>query len=690
MEGTAFDAALVRSPAVQWGRARLEQALAEAGLPADAFRLSFRHGSPDLPDRWNEQGFHIRRHGPEVTVSAPGAAGALYALLELADRVDRGEPAVARDRTGPWEVADAPVMRYRGYALGLQRPVNHFPDHKSYDWPVTRGHFPWFYDRIHMTSLLDRLAKHRANALYLWSGHPFASLLSLPAYPEMPEVSEAQLRENQDQYHWLCREAEKRGIWVVQKFYNIHMSDPLAKARGWDILGGEAHPDIAAYTRACLAAFVRTYPSVGLMACLGEVLREEDKGAWLDVILDGILDGLGPEPATYPPVVIRAHSVNLPEVLPAAMRRYPNLVTMMKHNNESFIATRPDEGNTVLARLSGAHIVNVHLNANLEPFSWGSPRFIRRTVLNLLKAEACGIHIFPLRYWDWPESARTKPLGDQLHEHVVWWSAWSRYAWNPDREESAEDAYWGDELAAVYALTPEQGRALLDALQEAGPVLGQIAGQFIVTSGNGQSINLGQFLVPLAFSRQQYQVDPGYSMGQFCGFPLVGETMWSPSPASRMQRMEDKCTAALARLAQVEAAPVLDMFTTEVEIMRLVARFYRVKAEACAVYFRDFYGAPDADPADGLALLEESVGIYRELTAMTTPFFRDASSLHHYRRMPLPVADGYLHWADCLPAFERELELARAEGLPGLLRETARHATPMTEWNVGSVDMDEV
>ena len=671
---------------VQYGIRLLEKALKGRDIP----EIAIHDEPPARPGRFNDQGFRLRAGGGSVRVGAASPAGALYALQELAQAIrEEGFDPFAK---ATLEREEAPAMRYRGHQLGLQRPVPFYDDHKVYDWPITEEHFPWFYDREHLLALLDRLFAQRCNVLYFWSGHPFASFLQLDDYPEMAEVDAEQMRQNQEQLRWLCAEAEKRGIWVVFKFYNIHMPDPLAKARGWSIMAAEAHPEICEYTRKVLAAFVRTFPNIGLMACMGEVLKPADQGKWLcDVILPGILEGLGEDVREYPPVIIRAHHINLEEHLPPAQKIYPNLVTMMKHNNESFVATRPDPGNTVLARLSGCHIVNVHLMANLEPFAWGSPRFIRRAAGQMFKAEASGVHVYPLRYWDWPNSARNEPLGDQLHEHFLWWNAWGRYAWEPDRDEAEENAYWTAKLAAHHKISESDARAFLDAQQEVGPVLPQIAGQFMITSGNGQCMNLGQFIVPLFFSRQQFQDSPEYSMPQMGGFPLIGERMWAPSPVNRMERMVAKCDRALERLGSADGdSPVLELQRKEIEAMRLLARYYEVKARACAEFFHVYFGVPEASEQSAIGHLEESVEIYRELASLTKALFRDASSLYHYRRMPLPVKEGYLDWEDCLPAFEAELERAREGGIETLIRDAREKAKPSMEWNAAALNTDEV
>lgn len=680
-------------PDLQWGIEHLQATLKTAGHDPDDLDVRFETATIDdeAVDGVVEQGFRLHTDGATVTITAPTTVGQLYGLVELAQRI-RDPDCYQRGvlDAEPWTLVDAPAMAYRGYCLGLQRPVGYFEDHRAYDWPITPEHFPWFYDRACLRRVLDRLARHRANVLYLWNGHPFASVVDLTErYPEAPEVDADQLAANVDQYRWLCTEARKRGIWIVQQFYNIHMSDPLAKARGWDVLSGRAHEDVIEYSEHCIREFVRSYPAVGLMPTMGEVLVEEDAATWLnDVILPSVLAGLDDNPDPYPPIVVRAHATQLDAYLQEALDTYPVLSTMMKHNNEDYASTQPDPGNTVLARMSGSHIINLHCASNLEPFAWGSPRYIRRTVHNMRGAGANGIHVYPLRYWDWPNSARVNPQGDQLVEHAIWWSAWSRYAWNPERDEAVEDRFWERELARHFELSTPQARAVLDAKQATGPVLPQIASQFTITSGNRQANPLGLHLVPLAFANREFLPGRSYGMAQQCGYPVLGESMWVESPVSRMERMAEQCHTAIERLDAVDAAPILTDERREIAAMALIATFYEQKARAAALYFQDLYGlSVDLSEAEGL--LAASVETYRELADLTDGFFEDAASLHHHRNVPADVEAGYRHWTDVLELFEAELETARTTGLRGLLDEQVADASPIDEYYEG-VPVDEV
>lgn len=67
-------------------------------------------------------------------------------------------------------------------------------------------------------------------------------------------------------YDFLTREAGRRGIEVIQMFYNIIVSKPFADHYG--IKTQDRHrpitPLLSDYTRKSIAAFIERYPHVGL------------------------------------------------------------------------------------------------------------------------------------------------------------------------------------------------------------------------------------------------------------------------------------------------------------------------------------------------------------------------------------------------------------------------------------------
>ena len=188
------------------------------------------------------------------------------------------------------------------------------------------------------------MVENRMNTLYLWNGHPFASLVKLEDYPYALEVPEDIYEKNVEMFEYLAREADKRGIWIIQMFYNIFVSKPFAEKHGISTQHRESTPLVADYNRKSIAAFVRSFPNVGLLVCLGEALRgTENQVEWFTkVVIPGVKDGLNElDLSQEPPIVLRAHATDPNAVMQAALPIYKNLYTMAKYNGESLTTSEP-------------------------------------------------------------------------------------------------------------------------------------------------------------------------------------------------------------------------------------------------------------------------------------------------------------------------------------------------------------
>ena len=311
---------------------------------------------------------------------------------------------------------------------------------------------------------LDQLAEQRTNALFLWNGHPFTSLLKLPKYPEAQELPTAQLEQNIAMFRWITAEADKRGIWILQGFYNIHLSHAFARAHNVPYHLSAPTPLSSEYTRYCISEFIREYPNVGIFMTLGEAMGPHYGAEWLSkTIIPGVLDGLAEEekavghPVPQPPIVVRAHATDIDAAMAAARPLYSNIDTMWKWNGESLTWTniRGSVRQKFQSMVSESNdtIVNIHLLSNLEPFRWGDPTFVRQTESNFVRLGIRGVHVYPLRYWDWPYSAdKTEPLLIQTDRDWIWFATWARYAWNPERDPALEQTYWSEQFARRFAI----------------------------------------------------------------------------------------------------------------------------------------------------------------------------------------------------------------------------------------------
>ena len=90
---------------------------------------------------------------------------------------------------------DKPAFALRGTCIGMQKTYI-LPGRHVYEYPYTPELFPWFYDKKLWREYLDFLVANRMNTLYLWSGHPFASLVRLKDYPYAVEVPDDVFQKN--------------------------------------------------------------------------------------------------------------------------------------------------------------------------------------------------------------------------------------------------------------------------------------------------------------------------------------------------------------------------------------------------------------------------------------------------------------------------------------------------------------
>jgi len=175
------------------------------------------------PDTTGKEGYSIKGDNNAIIIAGTDASGTLYGLMELADEVK-----LKKEIPAAISIKDKPQMVLRGACIGMQKPY-YLPGRTVYEYPYTPETFPWFYDKTLWIQFLDSLVENRMNSLYLWNGHPFASLVRVKEYPYAVEVDDTTFKKNEEIFKFLTEEADRRGIWVIQMFYNIIVSKPFAE-----------------------------------------------------------------------------------------------------------------------------------------------------------------------------------------------------------------------------------------------------------------------------------------------------------------------------------------------------------------------------------------------------------------------------------------------------------------------------
>ena len=653
------------TPREQFGAEQLRQALATVNqIPARVFTTV---RASDFPAGAAEA-FHLQRRGDTWLVTSSDPSGVLYGSLELARRVR-----LAGKLPDSVDFSDQPKFLLRGPCIGMQKTAVTY-DGATYDYRYTPEDFGFFYDKPLWTRYLDFLLENRMNTLYLWNGHPFTSLLRLPRYPDAQELSGEQLARNQEMFRWLTAEADRRGIWVIQAFYNIHISHALAKVRGLPFQHSTPSEFTSQYTRYCISEFIKTYPNVGLMMTLGEALNPQYGPEWLTkTIIPGVQDGMRQAGlAKEPPIVVRAHATRIEEAMEQALPLYKNIYTMHKWNGESLTWTdvrgevlRMHES---LVKLGSAHIANIHLLSNLEPFRWGAPSFIQKTLQSCQRIGIRGVHVYPLRYWDWPNSADNPPEL-QFERDWIWFEAWARYSWNPNRDPAEERQYWIGRIAEHYG-SREAAAHILDAYELSGVCAPRLLPRIGITEGNRQSFTLGMLMTQL-IDPDRYNAltllwegdaPPGERLADYVRKewerqPHEGETPIGVAAEVMQSAIRAVAAAEAARPLATRNRDELERFLNDMHAIEAQYRYYNAKTNAAALVLRYGYSHDLSDLKRALTFLTESLQHYRKLVEITDKTYREACSVHSSsRRIPFLGAPGrYTHWRDCLPAYEREL-----------------------------------
>ena len=676
-------------PRVMWGAEKLKESLGRCGYRA-VISVGGKRGGGGVVIVGNQrtdaliqqavarraanlkdEAFTILVDRKRTVVAGGGDSGAMYGCLELAEVVAQGGKLPQK-----LEFADEPKLRFRGTCLLWMKWGG-----LGYDWPVTRANFPWFFDRELMRRYLDFLAENRFNTLYFWSGHPFPYFLRLPKYPEARMLEEPELRSNIEHFDWFTKEADRRGIWTVLQFYNIHVTAAFAEAHkreGVKVTNPVSTPLLADYTRHCISEFINNYPSVGLLVCAGEALSVQ-KEEWIrDVIIAGAKDT-----GKQPPIIVREWTIDRERFKEIVLPSYSNLYTMMKHNVEMIVSPYPDARNKAWIALGNQHFINVHENGDVKPLRWAAPSFIRQMVEEWAKAGVSGCHVYPMVSWQWPQSLdRTDPPLSTLDRDWMWLQAFGRYTWSFNRDETEERSYWVRHLEERFG-SRQAAESLLIYYEIGGPILTGIQNQIAIHNMNahptlvGRDANLEAILHAIRYNsldsylsqpldrvtvrlyaerfggqEQELSKRPPMSVHDYVEHLASGaQTLTEPviTPRNLFQLFDSMAGKALdaAKSAAGAASKNQDearRFVTDAEIIREVVGFYQSKTEA-AIH-KGLYDrlGKDEDATEMLPHLEKSVEHYGALTAKASKAYRAASDL-----------TGVIGWKAMLAAYQEEL-----------------------------------
>jgi hypothetical protein len=302
--------------------------------------------------------------------------------------------------------------------------------------------------------------------------------------------------------------------------------------------------------------------------------------------------------------------------------------------------------------------------ANLEPFRWFAPDYIRECVANSMAGGAGGLHLYPRKAWRWPDGSEPGLPLVQWERDRFWNIAWARYAWNPHRETASERAWWEAELAKHFG-SADAARDFLDSQTAAADVLPGL--QRLIWLGNdnhtvvASGIRISQIEkaegIPFLDLPGVAQRIPAYLAdlrnGRKPPAPTPGTFIDERVIAAKRAAGLAATGAAAATRHRSEAAAL----ARDADAVQLVVAYYREKLRAAEL--RAQAQAPGSRVAADayLAPLRSSLDIFRKLAALLDPAYDSVSDVPMWN--PFRFEKVPYHWNDLIPAFERELELHR-------------------------------
>ncbi len=267
---------LLRAEPVQWAIAKLATVLAAKGVVrvetkaqitidvldasgAEGRRLA---GAAGIAPPHDAESFALLRSGDHITAIGADVRGLVYALTELADRVEFADGPLF---DGAFPLVESPATRVRSMCRAF---VSETEDK------------PWLYDKAQWLAYLDMLVTNRFNRFslslgmgydYPYHNHviadvylhfPYPYLLAVPGYDvRIAELPDIERENNLEMLRFIGREAARRGLDFQLALWTQRYDFDNVPNANYTVLGA-ADAMIGPYCRDALAILLREVPEI--------------------------------------------------------------------------------------------------------------------------------------------------------------------------------------------------------------------------------------------------------------------------------------------------------------------------------------------------------------------------------------------------------------------------------------------
>lgn len=657
-----------------YGRRMLTAQLAASSLTDTSVSV---HRDPDF----EQEAFRLRVRNGGIEVTGGDDVGVMYGLLDAAEqlRLNDGDLDAVEARS------EAPRFPFRAVKFNL--PWSAYRHH-----PVVQPHMETCRDLEFWASYLDMMAANRFNRLTLWNLHPFPTMFRPTDFPEACSLTDAELAEWQQFWHGLFRLAHERGIKTYMVWWNIFVSPEFSRAHG-NVAGysqdlsfygeGENSRLIDDYNRACVTQLINEYPNLdGIGIALGERMYHLDaaaREAWvLDVIVEGMraadrqVEFIHRAPFTPHAEVTRKGIESLTDF------DQPIWVELKFNASHGHSAVK-------LAATHGGHVNTAYWdpppenyrmtwmmrNEDFVMLRWGQPDFIRAHIAENGQDYVGGYFVGSETYIPAVEyMQRRDPRMDWTYAFECDWlfyKTWGRLLYEPDTPD--------DVFAAEYVQRygTKSGGALFRAVAVAGRTPLLICS--FLRGGNDPSLT-AEHLISTQVAKHKTTQSVFIDVNQFIDFPVLDPTFINikdyvaltgrgkvlpegkVGPLEVADRAEAIGREALQRADRIPSdGGSIELEIADVKAWGLLARYFSLKIRAATALQIFRVTGDDQEQAKAVALLEEALPVWRELSEVTDAVYHEVESA----KLIWIEKPRLLSWKAFIGDAEYDIEIARED-----------------------------
>lgn len=454
-------------PATTFAMGDLENALANANYSTNnkaSFSIVLKK---DI--ELKEQEYSIKKDGNKLFVSAGGARGAMYGILDLAEQIE-----LKTDLSKIEEKEESPFIEYRGVKMNIALD-GRLP---SYDdtGDAAQKNIPEMWNMDFWVEYLDELARHRYNMLTFWSKHPFPALCKMEDYPgaamedvyvynkpvtwdihrdwkgidikdktNLRKIKSMTIDEKIAFWQKVMEHAHNRGIEIVWFTWNIFISPGT---------GEELKPEsdeALVYMRKAVQEMVETYPHLsgfGVTAGerMGMTVGPYTAAQWMfETYGKGVAAAKETNPERPFRFIFRRHHCTLPAIQKDFADHFPGETqTSYKYSvARAYGATHPPIFEQEYLDDVKAYDFKCWMNVRNDDvftFRWGDPDFVREYLKGFMSYGVVpGFYIGSDGYlWGREFTSKIPELSGELEITKHWYREmlWGRLGYNPELSDS--------------------------------------------------------------------------------------------------------------------------------------------------------------------------------------------------------------------------------------------------------------